>query len=130
MDPPFRATMRPMTPQVLQNRVTRYYLGGHKFTPVTVTCIIMDWPDMKSQHWTEIIRYKNRLSKMDENKLLVNLYRLEKSLKITAWVKNMKHTLHYCNMPECTDLSVTCDLDVLSARLLRLNRERWWLEDS
>ena len=35
-------------PQVLQNRVCRYYLGVHKFTPVTATQILLDWPDMKS----------------------------------------------------------------------------------
>ncbi len=65
-------------PQVLQNRVCRYYLGVHKFTLVAATQIIMDWPDMKTLRWVEILRYKNRLCDMNPDRLPVKLYKLEK----------------------------------------------------
>ena len=67
-------------PQVLQNRVSRFYLGVHKFTPVAATQIIMDWLDMKYLRWCEIVRYRNRLNEMDSDHLPVKLYKLEKSL--------------------------------------------------
>ena len=41
-------------PQVLQNRVSRYCRGVHKFTPVAATQILLDWPDMKALRWLEI----------------------------------------------------------------------------
>ena len=71
-------------PQVLQNRVSRYYLGVHKFTSVAATQIIMDWLDMKYPRWCEIARDRNRLCKMNENRLPVKLYKPEKSLSIQA----------------------------------------------
>ena len=33
-------------------------------------------------------------------------------------------------MEECMDVNTTCDLDVATARLLRLNQNKWWLEAS
>ena len=117
-------------PQVLQNRVCRYYLGVRKFTPVAATRIIMDWPDMKSLRWVEVLRYRNRLTEMDVQRLPVKLYKLEKSLKIKGWVQNVKSILQYCNMLECFPLEVRCDLEVAHARLHKLNRDRWWVEAS
>ena len=117
-------------PQVMQNRVCHYYLGVHKFTPVAATKIIMDWPDMKSLRWVEILRYRNRLSEMDSQKLPVKLYHLEKSLKIKGWVQNVESILQYCNMSKCFPLDARCDLDVAQARLHKLNREKWWVEAS
>ena len=89
-------------PQVLQNRVCQYYLGVHKFTPVPATQILMDWPDMKALISTEIIRNRNGLAKMTADRLPVKLYKLEKSIRIEVWVKNMELILRYCSMPECT----------------------------
>ena len=67
---------------------------------------------------------------MDPQRLPVKPYNLEKTLKIKGWVQNVKLILQYCNMSECIPLDDKYDLDVASARLLRLNRERWWLEAS
>ena len=108
-------------PQVLQNRVSCYYLGVHKFTPVAATQIIMDWLDMKYLRWCEIVRYRNRLNKMDVNRLPVKLYKIEKSLRIRGWVQDLEFILHYANMGDCVELGTNCDLDVLNARLLNIN---------
>ena len=46
-------------PQVLQNRISRYYLGVHRFTPVPATAIEMDWLDIRYQRWIEMVRMRN-----------------------------------------------------------------------
>ena len=38
--------------------------------------------------------------------------------------------LHYVKMEECCPLDVHCDLDVLEARLHKLNRDKWWVESA
>ena len=65
---------------------------------------------------------------MDSNRLPVKLYKLEKSLRIPGWVQNFKFILYYTNMSESSQLGCKCDLDVLQARLLRINRDKWWLD--
>ena len=34
----------------------------------------------------------------------------------------------YCDMSDCIDVDTKCDLDVMKARLQRLNRNMWWVE--
>ncbi len=112
--------------QVLQNRVSRYYLGVNKYTAVAATSTEMDWLDPRFQRWLEILRYKNRLAEMNVDRLPVKLYNWEKSLNLNGWVKDLSFILHYCNMPEVDDLEVKCDLEVAEARLKHINRDKWW----
>ena len=86
--------------------------------------------DVKFYRWIELVRLKNRISSMDETRLPVRVYKWQESLKIDGWVKQVKSVLHYVNMEECCPLEMHCDLDVLEARLHRLNRERWWVEST
>ena len=37
--------------RTLQNKIIRYYLGTHRFTPLAATNIEIDWPDNKHMHW-------------------------------------------------------------------------------
>ena len=67
-----------------------------------------------------MVHYRNRLSEMDPQRLLVNLYKLEKSLKLNSWVKTLKFIWQHCDMLECIDLKQKCDLDVLETCLHRL----------
>ena len=115
-------------PQILQNRIERYYLGVNKFTPNAPTRLEMDYMDIKFKRWTEMICYKNRLAKMDQDRLPVKVYRWDKSLKRNGWAKQVKAILDHCSMQECMDIDVLCDTDVLEARLHKLNRDLWRVE--
>ncbi len=115
-------------PQVLQNRVSRFFLGVNRYTAVAATSTELDWLDPKFQRWLEIIRYKNRLATMDPDRLPVKIYKWEESLNHKGWVKDLKFILHYCNMPESTDLDAVCDLDVAESRLKQINRDKCWVE--
>ncbi len=52
-------------PQVLQNRVSRFYLEVNRYTAVAATSTELDWLDPKFQRWLEIVRYKKRLANME-----------------------------------------------------------------
>ena len=53
------------------------------------------------------------------------VHKCDKSLKTHAWFDDLKHILAYSNI-ECDLDNESIDLDVLSSRLLYLNRQRWW----
>ncbi len=112
-------------PQVLQNRIQRYYLGVHKFTSVVATQLEFDWANVRSLRWVEIARYFNRLQNMNDDRIPVLVHKWDRSLKTQAWFSDLKHILAYSNI-ECDYDGETVDLDVLSSRLLYLNRQRWW----
>ena len=61
-------------PQVLHNRIQRYYLGVNKYTPTAATRIKFDWLDPKYQSWIDMIRYWNRLLKMKDDRIPVKIY--------------------------------------------------------
>ncbi len=46
-------------PQVLQNRIIRYFMGVHKFAPTPALHIEMEWMNMRYMRWVEMIRYRN-----------------------------------------------------------------------
>ena len=49
----------------LQNRCWRFHLGTHVFTAVVVTNLEMDIIDIRSVHWIEMVRLKNRIQEME-----------------------------------------------------------------
>ena len=114
-------------PQVLQNRIARFYLGVLRFTAVPVTSLEMDWLDAKFLRWVEIIRYRNRLcnmSRLNRDRLPVIIHNWDVSLNTDAWAKSANHILQYANMELTSENGeeLCTDLEVLEARLLVLNR--------
>ncbi len=112
-------------PHVLQNRMIRYYLGVHKFAPVPAMQLEMDWLDTRYQRWIEMVRFRNRIAQMDDHRIPLLIHNWDVSLQRDAWAKQVEHILSYTNMLEDTNHLSHIDLDVLSARLKRLNREKW-----
>ncbi len=133
-------------PQVLQNRIIRYFLGVHKFAPLPAIYLEMDWMNTRFVRWLEIIRYRNRLAAMNEDRLPRIVYDWDRSLDTEAWAKSADFILEYVNMSqgggseegneesggdeeeneEDVDMLKHVDLDVVKARLMRINREKWW----
>ena len=100
-------------PQVFLNRNLRFYLGVNKFTPNPAVKLEMDIMDAKMLCWIEFVRLKNHLSKMNEPRLPVKVYKWEESLKVHGWVSQLKSILEYAYMSDCAALTTYCDLDVL-----------------
>ncbi len=112
-------------PHVLQNRMIRYFLGVHKFAAVPAMQLEMDWLDVRYQHWLEMARLRNRIVSMEEHRLPLIIHKWDVSLKQDTWAKQVHHILQYANMYEDSTYLSHIDLDVLNARLKRLNPEKW-----
>ena len=72
-----------------------------------------------------MVRFRNRLASMDDNRLPRIIYNWDKSLKTSAWASSMVMVLQYVDMLNDNHELVHVDL-VVKARLIRLNREKWW----
>ena len=84
--------------QVLQNRICRYYLGVNCYAPTPAVSIEFDWIDTKYMRWIEMLRYLNRLIKMDDHRWPVKVHKWDVSLKTKGWADNTNHVLEYVNM--------------------------------
>ena len=117
-------------PQVLQNRIQRYYLGVHKFTPLPAMHLEMDWMEMKYERWLEVIRYYNRIAVMNPDRWPVVIHQWDKSLKTKAWASGVKHILEYAGMvPENEEEGENRQINLgkLQTKLMQMNRQHWWV---
>ena len=56
-------------PQVLQNRIKRYYLGVHRYSANASTSMEMNILSIRYSRWLEVLRYFNRLMTLDDHRL-------------------------------------------------------------
>ena len=105
-------------------------MGCHKFAPTPAVQIETDWLCTKFQRWVEMVRFRNRLASMEETRLPRIIYDWDKSLKTNAWASSVDLILQYVNMLNEGEELVHVDLDAVKARLIRLNREKWWISVS
>ena len=132
-------------PQILLNRIIRYNMGVHKFAPLSALYIEMDCPSMRSSRWLEMVRYRNCIVAMPDDRLPKLVFKWDRSLQTDAWARSIDFVLQNVNMmetveyiPHIRDISYEnlndsiCDLahtdtDKVRKRLLQNCRDRWWL---
>ena len=115
-------------PQVLQNRMKRYYMGVNKFAPNSALGLEFGWLDVKFRRWLEIARYWNRLCEMSENRWPKSVVKWDISLKASGWADQLGQILDLAGMSRDMTKFEKVDLDVLEKNLLKHNEHRWLLE--
>ena len=113
--------------RVLQNKCNKFYLGTHVFTPTTAVNIEMHECEIRSQHWIELVRQKNRFSKMSDSRWPHIILDWDVETGMNAWANEVKMVLTQAKCPEDTELCNVSDLD-LYKNLLALNQNAWKLE--
>ena len=115
-------------PQVLQNRISRFFLGVHRFAPVAATKLEMDWLDCREGRWLEMLRLFNRINTMDNTRLPRVVYDWDVSLGLEAWASEVQHIAAYLGLDAHPDDNETYSLTVAYNTLLNKNRLSWQLE--
>ena len=116
------------SPQVLQNRIMRFYLGVHKFAPVSSTKIEMDWLECRESRWIDMLRLCNRINKMDENRLPRIIHNWDLSLGLECWASEIKHIAATLGLPQTLNENEQYDLTHCYNKLLASSRLKWRLE--
>ncbi len=115
-------------PQVLQNRIQRFFMGVNVFAPVSALHLEFDWLSIKGLRWIEMVRMYNRITKMDNHRWPKIIHKWDTSLRAIGWANHIEHILAYANMDILLEDECCVDLDVLHSRLLHLERISWKTE--
>ena len=115
-------------PQVLQNRISRFYLGVNRFAPVAATKIEMDWLDCRDARWLEMLRLFNRINVMPDDRLPKIIYKWDRSLDLNTWWSEIQHIASYLGLNTLPDDGETYNLTYAYNKLLEKNRISWQLQ--
>ena len=81
--------------RVLQNKVARFYLGTHTFTPLAAVCLELDWLDIRYIRWLEMLRLKNRIVEMHAHTWPRLIWEWELNSTGDTWANEVKFILNY-----------------------------------
>lgn len=115
-------------PQVLQNRISRFFFGIHRFAPVASTKIEMDWLESKDARWLEMLRLYNRIALMPEESLPKLVYKWDVSLGLNSWASEIQHIAASLGMSIHLQEGEVYDLTLAHNNLLKNSRLSWHLE--
>ena len=114
-------------PRSMKNRIGRFYLGTHNFTPLSAFQAELDWLDIRHSRWIELARYQNRLVNMDDRMW-------PKSFGNGIWTQiprdgiEVKLIVNYAGL-SCDNINEEkINLDMLEQRLKTSERNSWRLE--
>ena len=113
------------SPQVLQNRISRFYLGIHKFAPLASTKIEMDWIDCRQRRWLNMLRLFNRLNSMESSRIPRIIFDWDSKLGKNAWCSEIKQISAALGMPAISQNGAVYDLNQAYNSCLQLNRKSW-----
>ena len=113
--------------KVLKNRISRYYLGVHRFTPNAAVSIEMDLMDLQQTRWIEIMRYYNRVQNLEPDRLPKIVLVWDKSTGGKQWLGDVKKIAHILHLPD-PENGVVYDLDAVQSAAAKYCKDRWWRE--
>lgn len=112
----------------MQNRIGRFYLDTHNFTPLAAFQAELDWLDIRHSRWLELARYQNRLVGMDNNMWPKIIWQWDIDTDTNGWNKEVKLIVNYAGL-SCDNISHNkINLDMLEQRLKISERKGWKLE--
>ena len=115
-------------PQVLQNRIMRFFLGVHRFAPIPAIRIELDWLECRESRWLNMLRLYNRINQMDDDRLPSIIYKWDKSLDLDTWYSEIRHIAAKLGLEANLEDGQTYDLTSAYNKLLKLSRQKWHLE--
>ena len=110
--------------RVLQNKIGRFYLGTHTFTPLAAVGLELDWLDIRFTRWLEMLRLKNRIVEMKEHRWPKIIWEWDLKTGSDSWASEIKFILHYVGLVEESELFGVTDLDFVKNKLLDINRNK------
>ena len=112
------------TVQSVQLKAIRVYLGVHKYASNDFLTGDMGWYPSNLRHKISLLRYWNRLVKMDQTRLTKQVFEVEYANK-GFWCTKIKELLNDLNLGQIYEHKSTCDLTFCKLKLEELYNEEW-----
>ena len=84
----------------MQNRAIRYYLGVHRFAPVAAISGDIGWLPSKYRRWLNMLRYWNRLVKLNDNRITKIIFKSDYEIGVNNWCSDIKAVMNILNLSE------------------------------
>ena len=112
-------------PRVLQNKISRFFLGTHRFAPVPATSLLMDLTSIQLTRWQEIIRFHNRIMNQNNDRLPRIVYDWEASKGNKGWIQDMMTITRVLHLPP-PGSNVLYDMENVEYAVKAYSRKRAW----
>ena len=86
------------TCEKVQEKAIRHYLGVHKFYPLPALIGDIGWLPCHIRRQINILRFWNRLIKLDDNRLTKNVFHWDYEFKINNWSSEVENILDDLSM--------------------------------
>ena len=106
----------------------RYYLGVHKFCPLPALIGDIGWLPCYIRRQINILRFWNRLIKLDDNRLTKKVFLWDYELKINNWSSEVENILDDLSMHNILQNKTICPMKQLEEKL-KFEYEKVWLNN-
>ena len=113
------------SPQVLQNRIMRFYLGIHKFSPLASTKLEMDWIDCRQRRWINMLRLFNRIISMNSSMIPKIILQWDVSLGLETWFSEIKHIINELSLHNTSENFEPYNISQVYETSIEYNRALW-----
>ena len=101
----------------IQHRAIRYYLGVHRFAPLTAINGDIGWIPSIYRRWTNLIRYWNRLIKFEDNRITKHTFNQDYILCCNNWSSDLKDVLNKLNLISFYNTKTTINLKTVKEKI-------------
>lgn len=111
--------------EAVQNRAIRFFLGVHKFAPLSAINGDVGWDRCNTRWHFEMLRYWNRLIKLDPNRLTKHIFKWDYDLRLNNWSAEIHTILQSIDCCNIFDSVEEIDLNLARGKLQELQSEQW-----
>ena len=112
----------------VQNKAIRYFLGVHKFTPIPALWGKMGWFPSKYRRYLCMLRFWNRLIKMDDTRLPKRIFLQDCRQANSNWSHDIREVFKILNLTSVYDSKVAVNIRNVKSQLTTIIEKEWKLE--
>ncbi len=110
--------------QVIFNAI-RFYLGVHKFTPITGLLGELGWLTSKYNNWINMLRLWNRIININNDRLIRRIFNFEYKMNKINWCNQIKIIMDKLDLTSCFTHQTTCNIDDAKIRINKMYCIEW-----
>ena len=113
-------------PNIIQNKAMRVFLGVHRFAPVAGLEGDMAWLSPQYRRWLSILRYWNRLLKMNDDRLPKKMFNYMLTQEESSnWCNNVSNILEVLELTESFINRLQVDISDCREKLVSRQQAQW-----
>ncbi len=112
-------------PQVLQNKMQRFFLGIHTYAPLPALHYEMDWLEMRKMRWLEIIRLFKHIVSMSNERLPRCILAWDYKSRAKGWLGDLLSVCTSVAIPIPDEIRFVYDMEPIKSIMVKLNRDEW-----